>query len=299
MSLRMGTSESGGTFDTQGAAIAELFNRKHPGATLQLVRSDGASIDNANLLDRGEIEFGFMASNWIGRAKDAIAPFTSNIDLRMAAPVNAGPIFFVTLAGSAIKTVDDFRAKRIIVGARGSGMVEHVRTIFNVLNIPFDSFMPVYLGFAEGAEALLKGEADAQFQPPIPNRVMTELSRRAAIRVVGYAPGQIEKVLAHVSFYRGITIEKGAFHAGEEDIPQIAVVNVLVTHARVPESAVRNLVETIVENLDVLPRMNPLFKGIEELFAPLRSRGAAALEFGGVALHLGALGAYEAAGLLA
>jgi hypothetical protein len=35
-----------------------------------------------------------------------------------------------------------------------------------------------------------------------------------------------------------------------------------------------------------------------ELFAPLRSDGARALEFGGVALHDGAIAAYRAAGLL-
>jgi hypothetical protein len=36
-----------------------------------------------------------------------------------------------------------------------------------------------------------------------------------------------------------------------------------------------------------------------ELLLPLRSQGAAALEFGGVPLHAGALHAYRQAGLLA
>jgi hypothetical protein len=37
---------------------------------------------------------------------------------------------------------------------------------------------------------------------------------------------------------------------------------------------------------------------MEELLEPLRSRGIAGLEFGGVALHPGALRAYREAGLL-
>jgi TRAP-type uncharacterized transport system substrate-binding protein len=37
---------------------------------------------------------------------------------------------------------------------------------------------------------------------------------------------------------------------------------------------------------------------MEELFAPLRSQGPAALEFGGVPLHPGALRAYREAGLV-
>jgi len=296
MILRIGTSEARGTFDTQGAAIAGLFNRLHPEAAVRIVRTNRASIDNATLLDKGEIEFGFMASNWIGRAKDGMAPFIRKIALRMVSPVNAGPMFFVTLASSPIKAVADIKGKRVVVGAQGSGMVQHVHTIFDVLRIPFDSFTPVYLSFAEGAEALIAGEVDVQFQPPIPNRVMTDLSARAEVRVVPYNPGQLEKILSQVSFYRTITIEKGAFRGVVADVPQIAVVNVLVTHERVNEKAVHDMVTTIIENLDTLPQINPLFRGLKELFEPLRSKGATALEMGGVPLHPGALRAYQEAG---
>jgi hypothetical protein len=41
-----------------------------------------------------------------------------------------------------------------------------------------------------------------------------------------------------------------------------------------------------------------LFLGMDDLFRPLRSQGRAALEFGGVSLHPGALRAYREAGLL-
>ena len=101
MALRLGTSEYGGTFYTQGSAFAELFNRGRPEADRCVVQTSEASIHNANMLDRGELEFGFMASNWIGRAKEATAPFTRKIAIRMVAPANAGPMFFVKLASSS------------------------------------------------------------------------------------------------------------------------------------------------------------------------------------------------------
>jgi hypothetical protein len=44
--------------------------------------------------------------------------------------------------------------------------------------------------------------------------------------------------------------------------------------------------------------LNPLFEGVAALFEPLRSDGASALEFGDVALHAGAVAAYQAIGLL-
>ncbi|MBI4523083.1 MAG: TAXI family TRAP transporter solute-binding subunit [Deltaproteobacteria bacterium] len=299
MTLRIGTSELGGTFYTQGSAIAELFNHGRPAEERCVVLpSVAASIDNANRLDRGEVEFGFMASNWIGRAKNGTSPFTRKIELRMVSPVNAGPLFFVTLAGSSIKTISDLIGKRLAVGVQGSGMVGHVLTIFAAIEIPWNSFTPVYLSFADGAEALIGGDIDAQFQPPIPNQVMTNLSERADVRVVAYGPRQIQSILAQVGFYRAITIKKGAFRGVVEDVPQIAVVNVMVTHERLPDKPVHDIVKTILENLETLPKMNPLFKGVRELFEPLRSKGAATFEMGGVPLHPGALQAYREAGWL-
>ena len=298
MAIRIGTSEYGGTFYTQGSAFAELFNRGRAEAERCVVQTTDASIHNAEQLDRGELEFGFMASNWIGRAKDATPPFAHKIALRMVAPANAGPMFFVKLADSPIQTIADFAGKRIVIGTKGSGMEQHVHTIFGVLGISFDSFTPVHMGFAEGADALTAGDIDAQFQPPIPNRVMADLSQRANVRVVPYAPGQLEKILAEVPFYRRVTMEKGVFRGVVEDVAQPAVINVLVTHERISEQIVHDMAKSIAENLDALPTMNPLFKGLKDLFEPLRAGGAAAFEFGAVPLHQGAIRAYKETGWL-
>jgi TRAP transporter TAXI family solute receptor len=298
MAMRIGTAEAGGTFYTQGEAIAELFNRGRAPADRCVVETSDASIDNANRLHRGELEFGFMASNWIGRAKDGTPPFTNKVALRMVAPANAGPIFFVTLANSPVKTINDFRGKRIVLGTEGSGMVQHAHTIFAVLGLSFDAFTPVYLGYAEAADALVGGDVDVLFQPPVPNRMMTRLSQRADIRVVPYGRGQIDSILSKVSYYRPVTVEKGVFRGVVEEVPQIAVVNVLVTHERVAEPAVHDIAKIIADNLDNLPSMNPLFKGLKNLFEPLRTEGVAAFELGGVPLHPGAVRAYMASGWL-
>ena len=296
MAVRMGTSELGGTFYTQGLAIAELFNRGHGKEDKCVVQTTDASIHNAEQLDRGELEFGFMASNWIGRAKDASPPFTRKIALRMVAPANAGPMCFVKLASSPIRTVADFKGKRIAIGTRGSGMEQHIHTIFDVLGIPFDTFTPVHMGFADGADALVAGAIDVQFHPPIPNKVLTDLSQRADIRVIPFAAGQLDKILARVPFYRPVTVERDVFRGVVEDVTQVGVINVLVTHERIAENVVYGMAKAIAGNLDRLPEMNPLFKGLKNLFEPLHSKGATAFEFGGVPLHPGAIRAFRDAG---
>jgi TRAP transporter TAXI family solute receptor len=298
MTIRIGTSERDGTFHSQGRALKTILDREARLAPVEVLESKSASVDNAKRLQAGEIEFGFMAANWIGRARNGEAPFVAPIDLRMAAPMNAGPLFFIARAGAPMRTVRDLRGKRVAVGLRTSGMVQHVHAIFGALGLSFADFTPVYLDFAAGADALAAGEVDAQFQCPIPNQVMTDLAARIDLQVLAFGPGEIETVMRAVPDYRATLMRQGAIRRLDEDTAQIAVLNVLVTHARVPEAVACDVVGALIKAADELGRINPLFLGLQDLLEPLRQQGPAALEFGGVPLHAGALRAYREAGLV-
>jgi len=298
MTLRFGTSEAGGTFHSQAIAIAELFNQTRPDVERCVVTANLVTLNDLKLFDSGALEFGLMASNWIGRAASGAPPFDHPIALRMVAPANAGPVFFVTLATSSIKSLSDLVGKRVALGPKGSGMVQHAEVILNLLGISFDRFTPLYLGFDEAGDAMIRGEIDALWQRPIPNRAMTELSERADVRIVPYDAGQLERIASQVSFYRKVIIEKGAFRGAIEDSLQVGVVNVIVTHESVKEENVYAMVKLLAQNLDSLPRLNPLFKTTESLFKPLQTHGAAAFEFAGVPIHSGALRALRETGWL-
>jgi hypothetical protein len=299
VSVRIGTAEHDSTFLSQGYALKTVLERHPALAPVDVSTSAHASVENANRLEANDIDFGFMASNWIGRAKNGEAPFTQKIDLRMVAPMNAGPLFFITRADSDLRTVTDVRGRRLVVGPQQSGMAQHARVILGALGLTFTDVTPLFLDFAAGAEALARGEADAQLQCPIPNKVMTALAARALLRVLPYAPADLDTVLRAVPFYRRTVMRKGAIRGLDADVAQAAVVNVLVAHARVAEDKVKDVAATIFAARDELPRLNALFDGVAALFEPFRSDGASALEFGGVALHSGALAAYRLMGLLA
>ena len=296
--LRIGTAEANSTFLSQGAALKTVLERDPALRPVEVSVSKTASVENANRLAADDIDFGFMASNWIGRARNGEPPFAGKIALRMVAPMNAGPLFFITRADSALHSVADLRGRQVAVGAQGSGMAQHARVILGALGMSFDDLLPAYLDFAAGADALARGEIDAQLQCPIPNAVMTALAERIALRVLPYPPGDLDKVLGAVPFYRRVTMRKGAIRGLDADVAQVAVVNVLVTHARVDANLVHDVTAAIFAARDELPRLNALFTGLAELFEPLRRDGSGALEFGGVPLHEGAIAAYRGAGLL-
>ncbi len=252
MTIRIGTSERDGTFYSQGRALKMLFERHPALVPVEVLESHSASTENANRLHGSEIEFGFMASNWIGRAKNGEAPFERPIELAMAAPMNAGPLFFIVRAELPIRSFSDLRGRRIAVGLRTSGMVQHAHGLFGALGMNFSDFTPVYLDFAAGADALAAGDVDAQFQCPVPNPVMTELAQRVALRVLPYRPGELEAVIKAVPYYGRTVLRADAIRGLDADLPQIAVLNVLVTHRRVADAIVHEAVEAIVTGCDEL-----------------------------------------------
>jgi TRAP transporter TAXI family solute receptor len=297
--VRIGTAEPDSTFLSQGFALKTVLDRVPALAPVEVSTSAHASVENANRLEAGDIDFGFMASNWIGRARNGEAPFTQNIDLRMVAPMNAGPLFFIARADSELRTVRDLRGRRLVVGPEKSGMAQHARVILGTLGLTFDDVTPLYLDFAAGADALVRGDTDAQLQCPIPNKVMTTLAERVLIRVLPYAADDLDTVLRAVPFYRRTVMRQGTIPGLDADVAQAAVVNVLVSHANVADDKVSEVASAIFAARVELPQLNPLFDGLPELFEPLRTDGTRALEFGGVALHPGAIAAYRTAKLLA
>lgn len=296
--MRVGTAEADSTFLAQGEALRAVLLAKGVPGPVEVLLSPSASIDNANRLHAGDIDYGFMAANWIGRARMGLPPFKNAIDLRMVAPMNAGPLFFIVRADSDIRSIKDLKGRRLAPGMATSGMTQHAHTIFDTLGMKLADCDVRYLDFAAGADALVNGDIDAQLQCPIPNRIMTALDQRIALRVLPYRPDELQMVLSHVPFYRRVTIRKGALRAVTADIDQPGVVNVLVAHARAGKAQVEQVTRAILTGTTELTRACALYDGMARLFAPLHTDGPSALQFGGVALHDGALAAYRAGGYI-
>ncbi len=297
MTIRIGTAEPESTFLTQGQALADILPAHGASGPYEVLMSPAASIDNANRLHRGEIDLGFMAANWIGRAKRGDKPFTSAIDLRMVAPMNVGPLFFIARAGSGIETFEDLAGKRVAVGPAGSGMTQHAHTMLAAFGKTIEHFKPAYLSFAEGSKALAAGEIDAQLQCPIPNKVMTALDAEVPLTIVRFAPAHLDAMLAKVSFYRRAIMRQGALRALTEDVAQPGVLNVLVCHASADQDRIAQVASAIRLGAKDLARNNGLFDSLDDLFAAARTEGHNLLEPDGVKLHEGARKAYAAAGL--
>jgi uncharacterized protein len=289
MATRIATAEEGGTFWTQGLALKSVLERAPLLAPIEVVPSPGASIETAEGIAAGGADFGFMAANWVPRALAGEAPFARPLDLRIVAPMNTGPLFFIARADRQYRSVRDLQGKRVVFGPQKSGMAQHARVILDLLGL---AVTPLYLDFASGAAAVETGEADAQLQCPIPNRVMTELAGRCDVLVLPYDHAGLARVLS-VPFYRRAVMQREALRGLDADTAQPGVLNLLVTRAGTDEALVATCARAVAENMAELARRNALFAGLPALFADLASIGDGAAPF-----HDGAARAYRELRLL-
>jgi uncharacterized protein len=296
--MRIGTAEPDSTFLTQGVALREVLENAGVVGPISILSTPAASTENASRLLAGEIDFGFMAANWIGCARAGTEPFQQPIDICTVAPMNAGPLYFIAMPDSDLTCVADMRGRRVAVGARASGMAQHAKSMFKTLGWKDGDVEQIYLDFAAGSQALLAGEVDAQLQCPLPNKVMSDLMARTAVRVLPWAADQLERLFSAAPVYRQTVMTNGMLRGLEFSLSQPAVLNVLVTRADADAKMVYDVACAIVAGTDELARLNALFAGLCDLFEPLRTWGPAALEFGDAPLHPGAIAAYRAKGLL-
>jgi hypothetical protein len=285
LKMRIGTAEIHSTFAHQGLAIKKIILANGYSSSVELLPTKHSSTENINKLVQGDIDFGFIASNWVGKAVRGVSPFAGPADISIVAPLNIGPMYFITLSQSKIKSIQDLRGKRVAVGAAHSGTCQHAISILDALSLSFDDIEPVFLGFRAGAEALTTGSVDVQLQCPYPNEVMTFLDKNYDIKVVELTSDDLDKITKKYSIYRSTIMPKGSLRALNRDSLQPAVFNVIITHSRTKAHLIESIITHILNNQLELANSNPLFNCLPTLFNELRLNSISALEYDGCYLH--------------
>lgn len=297
-SLRFGTNIIGSTFFEQGNAIARVMQDDGTFESIDVLNTDVTRQEGAGRMGADDIQFGLCASNWVQRLSEGIEPFDRSYGVRMAGPLNVGAPFFVVRADSDMHSFDDLLGKRVAIGPEDGGMTQHMKLILAAVGKTLDDIQPVYVEFDKGTEGLLTGEVDVMWQIPVPNNIMHNITDQIDVRVLEYGPGQLQTILDAVPLYRHAIIDKSLIKGLERDTEQIGVLNVIVTHADVPEEIVYDFVASYVRNSDLLGTRLEVFRKLTALIGELKTEGAGVFEPAGVRLHPGAVRAYRDAGLL-
>ena len=294
--VRIATGTAGGAYYAMGAVLADALQRSGKFGSATSEAASGG-IESARLVVSKQVTLAAMDANWIKNGLLGKAPFDKPVDLVTVMPLGIWSLFFVALDASPVKSLDDLKGKRVAVGAKGSGMEAHARTIFSSLGWSFDNIRPVFLTFGAGAQAVREGKAEAQLQCCIPQPSLSELSELAKARMVDVSADQMTKIVGGEGVYADGILAKGAFKGHDRDARVIEILNGYVGTSSLEEAIAHLIAKTFLENLDQMAEKAPQYASVIRLITEAKTKGVKVLEMG-APLHPGSLRAFKEAGIL-
>lgn len=245
------TAGTGGAWYPIGGGLADLMNKKASTITVSAEVSQGG-IENVRLVHGDKAQFGFVNFDAAYFGYNGEAPFDDGKkDIAGVAALYPSTLQIVVLDNSAIKTVNDLKGKRVVVGPPASSSAVMGYNVLAEYGITKDDIRGLQLTFAEGADALKDGNADALFVASAhPNSVVMDLTATKAIRLVPIAPDMQEKVNQKFGYYGKVNIPKGTYKGQEEDIPTLSLSTMIITNKVASDEIVYDFVRVLYDNLE-------------------------------------------------
>jgi TRAP transporter TAXI family solute receptor len=284
------TGGTSGVYYPLGVALGKIYAEKIPGVRTQ-VQSTKASVENLNLLQKGRGELALALGDSVKSAweADAEVGFNEKLDkLRGVAAVYPNFIQIVASQSSGIKTFADLKGKSLSVGAAKSGTEVNARRIFDAMGMSYkDLGKTEYLPFGESVELIKNRQLDATLQSAgLGVASIRDLATSVPVSMVAVGADVATKLGPP---FVAATIPANTYQGQTADVPTVAIVNFLVTHAGVPDETVYQMTKQLFENL---PAMVAAHKAASAIKLESATAGMP------VPLHPGAARYYKEKGLI-
>ena len=284
------TGGTSGVYYPLGVALSEIYAKNIEGVRTQ-VQSTKASVENLNLLQQGKGEIGFALGDSVKAAAEgnAEAGFAKPLDkLRAIAAIYPNYVQIVASKESGIAAFADLKGKSLSVGAPKSGTELNARAIFGAMGMSYEDLAKTeYLPFGESVELIKNRQLDATLQSAgLGVASIKDLATSLPITVVAVPAEVAEKLGAP---FQAATIPAGTYEGQTEDVPTLAITNILVTHSGVSDEQAYQMTKQLFENLDAMVAAHNAAKAISA------ENGAKGLP---VPLHPGAERYYKEKGLM-
>lgn len=253
--VAIATGGTAGVYFPLGAAIANIINEKVPNVTAN-AESTGASVENVNLLNNGDVDFATIQNDisyYAFNATEMFADKEALKNLRAVATLYPEVVQIVANASAGIQSVEDLRGKRVAVGAPGSGAEANARQILAAHGLTYDDIQADFLSFGEAADGLKDGNVHAAFLTAgTPTAAVTDLSTTHNITIISISDDIAQKLIKDYPFYDQVVIPAGTYRNQENDVKTVAVMAMFTVRAGLSETFVYNITKAIFENLDIL-----------------------------------------------
>jgi uncharacterized protein len=289
------TGGTGGTYYPLGGMLAQLIsnNAELEGRRISATAETGnASVANAGLLAREEIETAFIAADILDAAYNGANQFEGNAaeNLRALGSLYPETVQLVARTGAGISSFADMAGKSVSSGSPGSGQWQLLGDLLEAHGMAREDVTEDYSSFAQSADKIKDGNLDASLiTAGIPTASITELANGHDIVVVPLSGDEIAALQEVQPYYANATLPAGTYRGVDEDVPTLAVRAIWATHDGLEDDIAYAMVKALYENTDILSQVHVMGGQISL---------ETALESISIPLHPGAERYYRERGIL-
>ena len=284
--VTIGTGGTVGVYSVAGQVLCEVWQGaaldSDASATTCETRKTSGSLANLELLRSGEIELGFVQSDWQYHAANGTNRFEDNAieDLRVLFSFHPEPFHILVGAATKIETWDQLKGKRVSIGEQGSGQRATFDVLLEAHGLDKSYFSEaVELPVADQSQKLCKGEIDAYgYIVGVPNAGVSEAADGCGAKILSLNSDTVLFMVEENPFYAVLEIPTGTYTTTVEPVETFGVMATVVARETLSDDAAYELTKAVFENLEDIRRRHPAFsylnskamvtKGISARFHP-------------------------------
>ncbi len=273
--ISIGTGGPVGNYIVVGQALCDLVNgdakeQRRRGVDITLkcfAPPSGGSSFNIRQMAIGAFTFALAQSDtqfeaYHGSNPHEVKPLP---ELRSVFAVYEEPVQVVVAKATRIESFRDLKGKRVNVGNPGSGARDTINALMAAHGMVLNDFAgTTQLTSTEFGPALCEGRIDAfATVTGFPAGSVAVATDRCGARILDLNTEVERNLTAEIPYFEPATIPKGTYRSTVEDVTTFGVVATLVTHERVGEDVVYDVVRSVMENLEELRARHPVLSDLD------------------------------------
>ncbi|BCV24160.1 MAG TPA: TAXI family TRAP transporter solute-binding subunit [Firmicutes bacterium] len=260
ITLNIATATTGGVYYPLGGAFAQVWNKYVPGVKASAQATAGTP-QNIELMraKQAEIAFGQNGVSYYGYKGTEQFQGKAYPELRAMTALYSNVMQIVARKGAGIKSVADLKGKRFAPGAVASATEINSREILSVygLNYMKDkgevNVKADFVDYNAASDLLKNGQGDAYLiAGGLPTAAVMDTCASADVEVISLEPEKIKEITEKFPWYFEVVIPAGTYKGQDKDVHTVAVSNLLLCRADLPDDLVYNLTKALYDHHDEL-----------------------------------------------
>ncbi|HQU48351.1 MAG TPA: TAXI family TRAP transporter solute-binding subunit [Casimicrobiaceae bacterium] len=262
------TGGTGGTYYPLGGMLAQLISNKVTIGGKKLsatAETAGASVANAQLLGRKDIESAFVAADILDAAYNGKGQFDGKAlkNLRALGALYPEQVQLVTLASANVQTFKDLKGKSISSGSPGSGQWQLLGDLLEAHGMTRKDIGEDLSSFTQSVDKIKDGNLVASLiTAGAPTSSITDLANARDIRIVPLAGPEIEALRKTQPYYANVQLPANTYKGQSAPVDTLAVMAVWATHDGLSEAMAYEVTKALYENTATLGQVHPKGKEI-------------------------------------